>query len=464
MKPHRRALRSAATLLVVALIAAVLVPGGIPASAHSGPHDPAAGTTFTLGGSDPNCGTAYPAGSCTKFTIANCQGVTKKITGFFARADAASPKGMLVVFSGGPGKKYWSDNASDSSRIRPFLDRLRSGGISIVQVRWGSDWLAADLGHDDGLHVACRPARIIKYLHDQLWAPLGVTHPKGACGFCVMGTSGGSSAVAWALTHFKVEAYVDAVFPTGGPPHGAMAKGCAPQTPAEVPYSYIEGGSSVSQIDNPFKLSSTLECRDRIASYRAIWDANSIGTTQSAGDQHHAKTRVHLIDGLDDPLRTHGWDWMLRMWAVKTPFVSFQVVPGAPHSVSQSQAAMDALEAAVVQTKTAKMRACNNGIDDDGDGTVDYVAPSGAVRDEGCRAANDATEKRLPGEKDASGALLAPLPCDNGIDDDADGTVGTGDGFVDYPVAFSGAAAFHDPGCEGPLDPSEDDPAPTGSF
>lgn len=64
---------------------------------------------------------------------------------------------------------------------------------------------------------------------------------------------------------------------------------------------------------------------------------------------------------------------------------------------------------------------CNDGLDDDGDGLIDYPA------DPGCTSAADDNE-RGPG-----------FQCDNGIDDDADG-------FFDFP---------NDPDCDGPTDPLE---------
>ncbi|OGD67326.1 hypothetical protein A2442_00995 [Candidatus Campbellbacteria bacterium RIFOXYC2_FULL_35_25] len=73
---------------------------------------------------------------------------------------------------------------------------------------------------------------------------------------------------------------------------------------------------------------------------------------------------------------------------------------------------------------------CSDGIDNDGDGLTDYnIVP--ALRDPGCSATTD------PSEKNASGPA-----CDNGLDDD-------GDGKVDYPT---------DPGCKSVWDGNETTP------
>ena len=65
--------------------------------------------------------------------------------------------------------------------------------------------------------------------------------------------------------------------------------------------------------------------------------------------------------------------------------------------------------------------ACEDGIDNDGDGLIDYPA------DPGCTSPSDHSEQD------------PALPCDDGIDND-------GDGLIDYPA---------DPGCTSPTDPSE---------
>ena len=64
---------------------------------------------------------------------------------------------------------------------------------------------------------------------------------------------------------------------------------------------------------------------------------------------------------------------------------------------------------------------CDDGLDDDGDGLVDYPD------DPGCESPTDPSERS------------SLLVCDNGLDDD-------GDGLIDHPA---------DPGCDSPLDPSE---------
>jgi len=82
----------------------------------------------------------------------------------------------------------------------------------------------------------------------------------------------------------------------------------------------------------------------------------------------------------------------------------------------------------------APMGPCNNDIDDDCDGFIDYPA------DLGCSSLLDDNEHFIP---NAPGSKA----CDDGIDNEPDG-------FTDYHVDGCGIEVS-DPGCSGPNDPSE---------
>ena len=84
---------------------------------------------------------------------------------------------------------------------------------------------------------------------------------------------------------------------------------------------------------------------------------------------------------------------------------------------------------------------CTNGIDDDGDGLVDFTPPAGGTKDPGCTTAGDNRE-------------LEDAPaCANGLDDDFDGA-------TDFVPP---AGETKDPGCTGASDNNEVDfePDPT---
>jgi hypothetical protein len=84
------------------------------------------------------------------------------------------------------------------------------------------------------------------------------------------------------------------------------------------------------------------------------------------------------------------------------------------------------IAAALAAAAAAAPRACENGLDDDGDGLVDAGA------DPGCAAADDDSERS------------SALACDDGLDND-------GDGLAD----FSPTPGAGDPSCVAPTSPSE---------
>ena len=82
---------------------------------------------------------------------------------------------------------------------------------------------------------------------------------------------------------------------------------------------------------------------------------------------------------------------------------------------------------------------CSNGLDDDGDGKVDFTPPVGQTADPDCISASDGVE-----------LADAPPECANGFDDD-------GDGFVDFTAPVGETA---DPGCDNATDNNELDGDP----
>jgi len=85
---------------------------------------------------------------------------------------------------------------------------------------------------------------------------------------------------------------------------------------------------------------------------------------------------------------------------------------------------------------SCQVEECSNGVDDDGDGLVDFVGA-----DPGCWGAADLSER--------SGTL----PCDNGFDDDGDGRADFDPATLADPLFQAGVG---DPGCHAPDWPEED--------
>ena len=454
MQPAIQPSRARSLLLVLAILAAAF--GGLSA-AHLQPAAAAEtlplGSVTILGDSDPRC--PVGASECHKFEIV-CPGVASKILGWYSiRPATGTYRGTVLFFSGGGGTFYWAEEKRSAGFL---IDRLIQDGFTVQQVRWGTAWEDASPGEVAGAHVACRPATIVDYLHDNEYAPPIPANAPGICGFCIAGPSGGSAQVAYTISHFGLDSKLDGVFPISGPTHAAVAKGCLPEREFADQYKY--DGPSSRRIDGPLGYSASsgpfADTNGPCRLHDPAWmdELVALGVDTGGGDYVHPTTRVHLLMGqLDKILRAHAGDYVRRLGEGgplpgdqdASPYVSYELVPNMPHGITEfnpgggnttleDYPGLVRLRNDLLLTDTSKLTACNNGLDDDGDGTVDFA---GGPPDPGCASAADASEQNHPGD-----GLVGP-PCDNAMDDD-------GDGRIDHTDDD-----FGDPGCASPGDPSE---------
>lgn len=298
----------------------------VPASAIP-PETPAAealplGTLFPADATEADC---PPGFACSGFEV-TCPGVTSNAPGYIAIGGAnASSRGLVVFFTGGSGMGWWSGRNPD---LLAFTDELRSRGYTIVQVRWGTNWLESSPGNTAGTsHLACRPATVIHHIHDTIYAPLELSPAVGECGFCITGNSGGATQSGYALSHYGLETILDGVFPTGGPPHSVMAKSCL----GEEGYGYqldtrefLDRGFGFFDGQGP--------CARQDPSYTSRWNEESVSTGGS--DYYHPQTRIHFICGERDlQMQIVGGDYVARLRSAGTPFISVSIAPDTPHNI-----------------------------------------------------------------------------------------------------------------------------------
>jgi hypothetical protein len=249
---------------------------------------------------------------------------------------------MVVLFSGGAGQGWWAREIGSVA----FLRSLRLAGFVTVQLRWNTGWSVAALGEDAGTgRLACRPASMIKWIHDQRFVPLRLpARPVGGCGFCVTGNSGGASQVSYALSFYGLDTILDGVFPTSGPPHAAQDKGCL-RRPGERFYAY---GSNVRLIDEAHGfLGGAGPCERADATFLPRWLTESVDT--GGQDFFHPATRVYFIHSdQDNPSVPHAADYIARLRAAGTPILREKVIVGMPHSLQSSPAGLNALFNALI--------------------------------------------------------------------------------------------------------------------
>ncbi|MBI4261329.1 MAG: hypothetical protein HY658_12270 [Actinobacteria bacterium] len=399
--------------------------------------------------------TGRPPGSCPEgFACVamevSCPGVQAIRAGSIASAlpTAGETRGLVAFFSGGAGAYYWSDGSSDTSpdeRARGLVQDLLASGFAVAQVRWTNGaWMASIPGEEIGpAHTGCRPATAVRWIHDNLYVPLGIsTGAVGRCGFCLVGSSGGASQVSYPLSHYGLAPILDGVFPTGGPPHAAMKKGCIT---GEWDDRYAYDGPSAAQVDSPYGfLGQAGPCRDHDPAWAEVWDRDSVDTQGSS--YTYPNTRLTMMVGsLDKPMQHHALDYLDSAEAGGTTLckdapdglygcTSIEMFPGG-HAISQSAEGMEQLLADLEVTDLDGLPACDNGVDDDRDGFVDHD-PDPEIGDPGCSSEDDTNEHDPDGPA-----------CDDGITNDAD------------PLADFRIDGYGDPGCTDPGDTSETDGA-----
>ena len=342
LPPKRRGLSGRFGPAVHAGVALILAMGSlltITTVANAAKSDPPSplplGTLTRTSGSDPTC----PAGfACQAFTI-SCPAVTQRAEGFIAIDSPSSPHGVVALFSGDGGTHYWG---SGGTMALGFFSGLLKAGLRLVQVRWTTPWLAAPAAQGvDPSDLACRPATVVEWIHDNIYLPLHAHPTLGVCGFCLSGNSGGASQVTYPLAFFGLSDKVNAVVPTSGPPHAAIAKGCL-----LVP-GYAYDPQSAQTIDSSYgfvgMLVNTGPCVHHLSTSTARWQRDSIDL--GGNDFTYPTTRVaFIVGGLDrTPAPAHAHDLFDKLIQAGSPIVSWQLVPTMQHTITGSADGLAAL-------------------------------------------------------------------------------------------------------------------------
>jgi hypothetical protein len=273
------------------------------------------------------CLTGY---SCRGFNIDQCPGASQGIDGILAAAPpTGTARGMVLFFSGSGGTSWWT---SMSNLTGSFMQGLQSQGLWVFQVRWRTPWMLSAPGEDAGsAHMACRPATVVRWVHDNRYVPLGITSGLGECGFCITGNSGGSAQVAYALSFYGLGSILDADVPTSGPTHTALTKGCLRQT-ADQHYWYAD--NEAMSVDDSFGFDQqTGSCHDHDASYVSRWDAESIDI--GGNEFVYPTTRVVILVGAKDcgDAPAHGAAFYSTLVGAGTPLVSMSVIENMGHYI-----------------------------------------------------------------------------------------------------------------------------------
>lgn len=313
---------------------ALLPPARSPAAMDLG--------QFTLERADD--GDCPPGFECDRFVV-RCPGIGTDGQGVIASsAPAGAALGVVVLFSGGGGQTWWSETGRSSSASH-FLDDLRAEGMAVFQVRWRGGWLGAPPGERLGpALLACRPATVVRWIHDERSPDVSSAAP-GTCGFCISGHSGGASQAAYALSHYGLASIIDALVPTGGPPHAALVKGCTPG--GDPGYRFTPAGAGT--IDASYGYQEAGPCARGDATFADRWQQDSVDTGGS--DYQYSHTRVVILVGARDSgdVRTHADDYATRLQEAGSRMVSLMLVPDVGHSFFDSPVGLALLRQALLE-------------------------------------------------------------------------------------------------------------------
>src|SRR5262249_9967353 len=132
--------------------------------------------TFILQEANTDC----PAGfTCNNFRVTNPDATLNERGVIAVQAPTGQIKGVVVFFSGTDGYNWWG-NPARQPLIPSFFQSLLDAGLELVQVR--HSWVVASTGVQSGYELlASRPATVIRWVYDNIYAPLGLSHGIGEC-------------------------------------------------------------------------------------------------------------------------------------------------------------------------------------------------------------------------------------------------------------------------------------------
>lgn len=220
------------TLLFLAVMSTACSNGGAPASLNSPPPvSPTGLGSVSSPTSLPTCPPDfYPGMTCFHATVSCAK--TDDIGVTYGYKTPSAVRGTIFLHAGSGGTTAFSYGPS----IDSYVDGYFKGGYRVVELEWASDWEIASSGGAENIKTAaCRPATLLNYVYENIHG--GST---GQGGMCAHGNSAGSAAMAYALTWYKSDSFLDKVVLTSGPVLGDIEAGC--EVPNVAPITVCGAG------------------------------------------------------------------------------------------------------------------------------------------------------------------------------------------------------------------------------
>ena len=129
-----------------------------------------------------------------------------------------------------------------------MLQNYVTNGYSVMQVIWGYDWEDTNSSSSNPAHswniqaAACRPATVLNWArYNTSGSLVAFPHNNSQAGMCAEGFSAGSAAIAYSLSWYGADQYLDKVELLAGPVLSDIGQGC--KVPNVAPVS-VCGGTS----------------------------------------------------------------------------------------------------------------------------------------------------------------------------------------------------------------------------
>jgi len=149
------------------------------------------------------------------------------------KTPAGAVKGTIFLHAGSGGTTAFTYATLAG---QTYVDSYFKSGYRVVELEWASDWeTATGAGPENIKTAACRPATLLNYVYENIHGG-----SAGQGGMCAHGNSAGSAAMAYALTWYKSDAFLDKVVLTSGPVLGDIEAGC--QVPKVPPITVCASG------------------------------------------------------------------------------------------------------------------------------------------------------------------------------------------------------------------------------
>ncbi len=232
-------------------------------------------------------------------------------------------RGAILLTSGGEGFGFYGDEAAEAPRI---LADMRAAGFTTVELRWIDSWLQGSSPAEGQALLACRPATVARWVHDNLYA-LGT-----GTAFCATGNSGGAAQIMYSMTHYGLESLYSLVVPTGGPPMSRIDWGCLPGTGPDPDAEYEPSGAETIDLGYGFPKGAG-PCSLQDSSYVTIFQEAS--EAFGLHDYFFPNTLVWLVLGDQDLKVAPAQAAILldRLIQEQSPLIQQSVAPNTPHNV-----------------------------------------------------------------------------------------------------------------------------------